>query len=195
MDIALTISIISIIISVSTFWLTKISRGTLKMTRPSIICFAGKNGNDEPKIFLRTLLFATSDLGQYIQSMYIRVHRTETTQNFNTWAYGDGDLVLGSGIHISKTGLSTYHHFLLSKNENWDFLVGEYRLEIFAETINNNTKKLFEQILVVTKEQAETMSKDKRASVFFHWAPNSNKYISHITSKPYTTEEHMSLIS
>jgi hypothetical protein len=194
MDIALTISIISFLISGLTFWLTRVRRGALKMTRPSIICFTGQNGGDEPKIFIRTLLFATSDLGQYIQSIFIRVHRAETIQNFNTWAYGNKALVMGSGLYISKTGFSEYHHFLLPKNEHWDFLDGEYRLEVFVETVNNKTKKLFELILVVTKEQAETMTKDKRASIFFHWAPNSQKYISHTTTKPYTTEERISLI-
>jgi len=188
-------STIKIIISVLKLCLTKIRRGTLKMTRPSIICFEGQNGNDGPKIFLQTLLFATFDRGQYIQSMYIRVHRTETTQNFTIRGYDDSGLVLGSGIHISKTGRSTYLHFLLPKNENWDFLAGEYKLEIFAETINNKTKNIFEQILVVTKEQAETMSKDKRASVSFQWETNSNKYISHTTSKPFTGEEYASLLT
>lgn len=201
MDIALTISIISLtislisfLISALTFWLTKVRKGKLKMTRPSIICFTGENGNDEPKIFIRTLLFATSDLGQYIQSMFIRVHRTETIQNFNTWAYGDNGLVMGSGLHISKTGFSTYHHFLLPKNERWDFLAGEYKMEIFAETVNNKIQKLFELTLIVTKEQAEIMGRDKRASIFFHWTPNSAKYISHTTTKPYTTEELHALL-
>jgi hypothetical protein len=54
-NMALTISIISLIISFWTFWLTRIRKGSLKMTRPSIICFLGQNGKDEPKIFIRTL--------------------------------------------------------------------------------------------------------------------------------------------
>ena len=132
----LTISIISLIISGLTFWLTRIRKGTLKMTRPSIICFLGKNGIDEPKIFIRTLLYSTSDQGQYIQNMFIRLHRAETIQNFNVWAYGDNGLVRGSGLFVSKGGVSNYHHFLLPKNEQWDFVAGEYKLEVIAETVN-----------------------------------------------------------
>lgn len=91
-NIALIISLFSLIISGLTFWLTKIKKGNLKMTRPSIICFLGQNGNDEPKIFLRTLLYGTADQGQYVQNMFVRVHRAETIQNFNIWAYGDKEL-------------------------------------------------------------------------------------------------------
>lgn len=80
---ALIISIISLIISGLTFWLTRIKKGDLKMTRPSMICFVGQNGNDEPKIVIRTLLYATAEQGQYIQNMFIRIHRDETIQNFN----------------------------------------------------------------------------------------------------------------
>ncbi len=159
-----------------------------------MICFTGQNGGDEPKIFIRTLIFATSDVGQYIQSMFIRVSRAETIQNFNTWAYGEKSLVIGSGLHINKAGFSTNHHFLLPKNEIWNFVAGEYKLEVFAETFNNKTKKLFELILIVTREQGETMNNDKRASIFFHWAPNSQKFVSHTSSKPYTTEELNSLV-
>jgi hypothetical protein len=58
-NMALTISIVSLIISGLTFWLTRIWKGSLKMTRPSIICFVGQNGGDEPKVFVRILLFVT----------------------------------------------------------------------------------------------------------------------------------------
>src|SRR5260221_7320406 len=133
-NMALTISIVSLIISGLTFWLTRIRKGSLRMTRPSIICFLGQNGNDEPKIFIRTLLYATADQGQYIQNMFVRLHRAERIQNFNIWAYGDNGIVRGSGLFASKTGVSANHHFLLPPNEQWIFAAGDYRLEIFVET-------------------------------------------------------------
>lgn len=174
---ALTISILSLIISGMTFWLTKIRKGNLKMTRPSIICFLGQNGNDEPKVFMRTLLYGTSDHGQYIQNMFIRLHRAETIQNFNIWAYEDNGIVRGSGLFVSKSGSSFYHHFLLPKNERWEFAPGEYFLEVFAETVDNSTKMLFEQKLLLTVEQSNDIKKGK--AIYFNWAPNTKMYVSH----------------
>lgn len=176
-NMALTISIISLIISGLTFWLTRIRKGSLRMTRPSIICFLGQNGNDEPKIFIRTLLYATADQGQYIQNMFVKICRAETTQNFNVWAYGDKGIVRGSGLFTGKTGVSVYHHFLLPKNEQWNFGAGEYRLEVYAETVDNSTKKLFEQKLSLTPEQSNDIAQGK--AIYFDWAPNTQQYISH----------------
>lgn len=182
------------VISALTFWLTRLRRGKLKMTRPSIICFLGKNGSDEPKVFIRTLLYATADIGQYVQSMFVRVHRAETIQNLNVWAYNDKELVRGSGLFVNKAGVSTYHHFLLPKNEHWEFLAGEYKLEIFAELVNNQTEKLYELKLKLSKDEEDALRNDKKASVFFNWAPNSQNYSSHIDIRPLTENERMGLL-
>lgn len=174
----LAISILSLIISVLTFWLTRIKRGNLRMTRPSIIAFLGPNGDDESKIFIRTLLYATSDKGQYIQSMFARLSGIAIIQNFNIWAYGDNGVVRGSGLFASKSGLSVYHHFLLPKNEKWQFKAGEYQLEVFAESINGRINKLFEQRLSLTQEQSYELQHGK--ALYFDWVPNIKQYVSHI---------------
>jgi hypothetical protein len=191
---ALTISIVSLVISGLTFWLTRLRKGKLKMTHPSIICFMGQNGRDEPKVFMRTLLYATADLGQYIQNMFVRVHRAETIQNFNIWVYNDKELVRGSGLFVGKAGISTYHHFLLPNKENWEFIAGEYTLEIFAELVDNRTKKLFELKLHLSKDEEHALRNDKKATVFFNWAPNAKNYSSHIDIRPFTKEELQALL-
>ncbi|PKV52230.1 hypothetical protein ATE84_4337 [Aquimarina sp. MAR_2010_214] len=178
--ITLTLSIVALTISGLTFWLTKIRKGTLKMTRPSIICFLGQNGKDEPKVFIRTLLYGTSDQGQYVQNMFIRLKRSETIQNFNVWAYNDDELVRGSGLFVNKGGVSSYHHFLLPKNESWDFSAGLYELEVFAETVNKRPKKIFEQKLTLNNEQSLDLKKGK--AVYFDWVPNQQDYLSHVDS-------------
>src|SRR5579859_2799779 len=86
---SIIISSIALLISVATFWLTRVKKGNIKMTRPTIICFVPKNGGDNPKIFLRTLLYSTSERGQYIQNMFIQLQKDEKTKNFNAWAYGE----------------------------------------------------------------------------------------------------------
>ncbi len=178
---ALAISILSLVISGLTFWLTRIRKGSLKMTRPSIICFLGQNGSDEPKIFIRTLLYATSDQGQYIQNMFIRLCQSEKIINFNVWAYVDKELVRGSGLYVSKGGISTYHHFLLPKNETWDFIPGEYKVEVFVETVDKSTKKIFEQLLTLTSEQSHGLKQSK--ALYYDWIPNVEKYLPHLDNK------------
>jgi hypothetical protein len=45
--------------------------------------------------------------------MFVRLHRGETRQNFNVWAYGDKNLNRGSGLFVPETGFPTNHYFLL----------------------------------------------------------------------------------
>lgn len=178
---ALTISIISLIISGLTFWLTRVKRGSLKMTRPSIICFLGQNVSDEPKILIRTLIYATADQGQYIQNMFVKIYQDETIRDFNVWAYDNNGLVRGSGLFISKAGVSLYHHFLLPRNEQWNFDAGEYKIEVYAETVDNATKKIFEQTLSLTIEQSKGIQGGK--AVYFDWAPNTEEYMAHLENR------------
>ena len=61
---SVTISVLALCMSAVTAWLTLFRRGTVKMTQPTVIFFGPDNprSQDEPplpKVFLRTLLFAT----------------------------------------------------------------------------------------------------------------------------------------
>src|SRR5690606_35917347 len=124
--VSIIVSSIALVISALTFWLTRIKRGIVKMTRPTIIYFGPDGGENHSKIFIRTLLYSTSDRGQYIQNMYIRLQRGETIQNFNVWVYDDRGLVRGSGLFVNKSGIACNHHFLLPKDmSNFLFLPGD----------------------------------------------------------------------
>ncbi len=171
------ISVLSLFVSGWTFWATRIKRGSIRMTRPSIICFLGSNGNDQPKVFIRTLLYGTSEQGQYIQNMHIRMIRGLYSYEFSVWAYGDNGMVRGSGLFLSKAGISTYHHFLLSKNDTKKFIAGDYLLLIYAETVKGKTIKLFEHRLSLTEQEAIELAKDR--SIEFDWFPIEKRYISH----------------
>jgi len=107
--------------SAVTAWLTLFRRGTVKMTQPTVIFFGPDNlrSRDEPalpKVFLRTLLFATSKRGRVVESMHIALSRNETQQNFNIWVYGDEKLVRGSGLFVGETGIAANHHFLTPRD-------------------------------------------------------------------------------
>lgn len=58
--ISLFISITALLVSLITFWLSRLRKGMIRMTKPTIIFF-GPDQSVESKIFIRTLLYSTSD--------------------------------------------------------------------------------------------------------------------------------------
>jgi hypothetical protein len=174
---SLIIACLAFIISAITFWLTRISKGELKMTKPSVICFLGKNGADAPKVMIRTLLYATSERGQYIQNMFVKLSNEKILKNFEVWAYEQTVLVRGSGLYVSKSGVNTYHHFLLNKNDNYTLVSGSYTLDVFAEVVDGATKKIHTEKIFLTEENIKDLN--SRESLYFDWSPSEQKYIQH----------------
>ncbi|AWX44045.1 hypothetical protein HME9304_01045 [Flagellimonas maritima] len=188
--ISIIISIAALTISGLTFWLTRLKKGVVKMTKPTIIFFGPDGGGEKHnKVFIRTLLYSTSDKGQYIQNMFIRLQRGESVQNFNVWVYDDNGLVRGSGLFVGKNGIACNHHFLLPKDgEEYSFLTGDYLLQVFIEPVNDKPKIIFEQKLQLKKEQSEEM-KTRTAGTYFDWAPNTQTYFSHVDIRPKEVKE------
>ena len=87
------------------------------------------------------------------------------------------DLFGGSGLFVNKNGIGCNHHFLLPKDgTSYVFLAGEYLLEVYVESVDENTIKIFEQKLTLTKNQEDEM-KRKKAGIYFDWAPNTQNYL------------------
>lgn len=185
--ISLIVSIVALVISSVTFWLIRIRVGAIKMTKPTVIFFGPDGpGADLNKVFIRTLLYSTSDKGQYIENMYIKLRRGETIQNFNIWVYGDKHegLSRGSGLFVSKNGLVSNHHFLMPKDgSNFKFLKGTYLLEVFVELVDSRLKKIYTQNLTINEAQEKELA-DKNAGIYFDWEPSIQTYQSHIDKKP-----------
>lgn len=182
---AIAISIVSLLISALTFWMSRLKRGSLKMTRPSLICFTGINTGDGLKVVIRTLLFSTSDSGQYVQNMFVRVSKEETSCDFNVWAYDDKGLVRGSGVYVGRNGTSNYHHFLTLETGEIKLNEGEWRIEIFAETVTRPINKIFEYKLAFKESHLENLSNGN--AIFFDWAPNTANYVSRVGN--YSAEQ------
>src|SRR5215469_1720548 len=140
---ALVVSFLALAVSSLTAWLTFFRKGTIKMTRPTVIFFGPDATRDPgetplPKVYLRTLLFATSKRGRVVESMHISLLRNETSQNFNIWVYGDGKLTRGSGLFVSETGMSANHHFLTPKDgSGFQFKEGIYTLNVYAKLLGD----------------------------------------------------------
>lgn len=185
----------ALLVSFWTFWLSKLRKGTIKMTRPTVIFFGPDGaGKEHKKVFIRTLLYSTADRGIYIQNMYIRLQRGESHQNFNVWVYDNNGLVRGSGLFVGKEGIACNHHFLLPRDgSRYEFVPGEYLLQVFVETVEKNPVKVFEQKLWVTEKQEEAMN-FKKVGLYYDWAPNSQSYCAHVDTEPKPPKELSDLI-
>lgn len=138
-----------------------------------------------PKVFLRTLLYSTAKHGQIVESMYVKLRRAESVQTFNIGVYGDKPLARGSGLFVGYEGIACNHHFLLPKDgTQYDFLAGDYAIEVYAFLVNKRTPLLLYQLHVsVSKQDAEVLQ-DKASGIYFDWGPDSKKYHSHIDKRP-----------
>jgi hypothetical protein len=183
----------ALLVSCTTAWLTIFRRGSLKITRPSVIYF-GADGplkvseQHKKKIFVRALLYSTGKRGCVIESMHATLNRGGASQTFSLWVYGDKDLLRGSGLFVGETGFASNHHFLRTSGGTYEFLEGQYRLEIFATLVGQTSPhKLCTVELTLEAEIAKALEQPT-AGVYFDWLPESGKYSPHVKNVAYTIE-------
>jgi hypothetical protein len=187
---SIAISVLALAGSALTAWLTLFRRGTVKMTQPTVIYFgldAPRSREDIPlpKIYLRTLLFATSKRGRIIESMHVSLERNEMRQNFNIWVDGNEKLVRSSGLFVGESGVAANHHFLTPKDgSSFQFSSGSYRLDVFAKLLGDRKRLLlFSQELEIGIELAAKL-KEPGTGVYFDWGPDSSRYLPHVEKRP-----------
>ncbi len=109
---SLILASLSLLLSVSTAWLTLWRRGTVKMVRPSLVAFLDARGSDGPKVWFRALLYNTALKGSVLESVFVRLRRGETQQNFSFWVCGERDkLASGCGLYVSQGGVGARPSF------------------------------------------------------------------------------------
>lgn len=187
---SITVSVFALSISAVTAWLTFFRRGTVKMTQPTVIFFGpdSPRSRDEPglpKVYLRTLLFATSRRGRIIESMHVTLSRNETHQNFSIWVHGDERLARGSGLFVGEAGIAANHHFLTPNDgSSFRFTEGRYRVSVFAQLLGDRRRTLlFSQTLEVSRETAALLE-EPGSGVYFDWGPDSGRYLPHVDRRP-----------
>jgi hypothetical protein len=175
----LCISLVALLISLGTFWIS-IKPGAIKMTRPTLICFAQKSGEDNSKIFVRTLLYCTAQKGRHIQNMYCRLIKNKDVREFDSWAYKIEDkLVKGSGLYVDRSGVSAYHHFLLLKEDkSYDFQPGDYTLQVFIECVGEQPKVLWECNFTIPQYTLKGFTTLK--AIYFEWLTGINTFVARI---------------
>jgi hypothetical protein len=156
------------------------------MTKPTQIYLGpdGPNHQGEPKVRLRTILFATAKRGRFIEGMHVTLSRNESKQNFPIWVLGNERLSLGSGLFVGENGHSADHHFLTMREvSNFSFTEGRYRLEVFAKILGSDRHLLlFRQELVINEQHGKALTEPK-AGIYFDWGPDAGEYIAHVDRK------------
>ena len=188
--VSLGIAILALAVSALTAWLTLLKRGVVLMTQPTVVYF-GPDGGSRPdgrpglKVYFRTLLYATARRGRVIETIFVRLNRGETTQNFNIWVYGDKSLSRGSGLFVSDAGIAANHHFLLpSDGTAFQFLPGTYTLEVFVRLVAATKPSLLHTVALDVSEGHSESLKNTRQGLYFDWGPDSGRYYAHIRSNP-----------
>jgi hypothetical protein len=185
--IPISISILALTVSAVTLWLTHIRKGQIKATKPTQIFFGPDGGQGRhPKIYVRTLLYSTSQKGCVVENMYVNLARGQTNQAFSIWIHGEtSKLVRGSGLFVNQTGVAAGHHFLAPRDaSNFEFGAGEYRLEIYASMVGQSSAKLlYSTNLSIDKQEAEAL-KDNETGIYFDWGPHTNRYHTLIERRP-----------
>lgn len=185
---SLIISGLALVVSITAAWLTLFRRGKLRMTRPVLVGFLYDLPAGEPKVFFRSMLFATGQRGHIVESMFLKVRRGESSQTFNFWMYGETKaLLIGSGLRVGEEGVASNHHFLPPKNENtFSFLAGEYVIEVYARIIKRSATVLLSTVKVALTEEQAAALRDKNRGILFTWGPDAQSYYAHVDSAPST---------
>jgi hypothetical protein len=177
----------SFLLSIYTLWATQLRRGRLKMTQPALVCLRRELPANTPKIFMRTLLFATAVKGRVVENMFLRVQQPMGTYVFDFWGYGESEkLTLGSGLFVGQTGVAYNHHFN-PRLGSVDFLfaAGEYRIEVFATAVGEKrAEKLMELSFTVGGEQAAELLQIMDRELWLLWNADMRSYDGHIERRP-----------
>jgi hypothetical protein len=166
---SILISLVSLVISLGTFWLAFVARGRLKMTKPTVVFFGfDQVPRPTPKVFFRTLLYSTSTRGQVVEGMYVNVRRDGDEQIFSFWGYGETEkLSPGSGLHASRTGLAANHHFVLSAHEDlYFFKPGAYEIDVIADVVGNQRPIKLATIQLFLSESLATALEGQEGVLF-----------------------------
>jgi len=185
-EVSLIVAVIALVISALTGWLTLVRRGTIRMTRPTVIYFGPDSGEGRgiPKVYFRALLYSTSKRGQLLESMYVKLSWGESSQNFNVWVYGDKQLERGSGLFVPETGFVANHHFLIPRDgSKFEFCDTTYRLDVYASLVGKRAKLLCTIMLEISRENALAL-KTPDVGLYFDWGADSARYHPHVKAHP-----------
>lgn len=120
----------------------------------------------KPKIFLRTLLYATGKRGYVIEGLYLKIKHAGATNTFGFWSYGDrNNLMVTGGLRVTEEGEAHDHHFQ-QINEQSAFDQGDYEIAVYARIVNRRSAKQLSTFKIVLSEEEATTLRVRRGVLF-----------------------------
>ena len=165
------LSLASFVLLLFTLWLT-LSRGQLRMTRPTLIVMGREGPELRPAIILRTMLYATSLRAIAVETMQLHVRHDDGTFVFEFAGYGANDgLTVGSGWYVPQSGIACDHRFLLRRADAaFLFRSGAYRVDVFAGMAGGRRPlKLLETGMALDRAQSAAMAQASDMETHFAW--------------------------
>lgn len=186
---SLVISLASLGLSLFLTWLLHFRRGTLKMTQPQLVFFGYDHvPKTTAKVFLRCLLYSTSQRGQVIEAMFVRLRRGEAEDVFSFWGYGETtELRAGGGLFVGPEGVAANHHYVRSVHmAHYKFDPGQYQLDVFARTAGKRRAvRLVSTPITLSDENAHFLAGGE--GILFELEPDDNAYKGHPRLPPGDT--------
>jgi hypothetical protein len=187
--VATSVSVLALVVSGLTAWMSLLRRGALRMTRPTFIAFnydkVGPNGRvTKPKIFVRGLLYSTGARGRVVQNMFVTLRLGDSTHDFIVWGHGNPSLSRGSGLFVPPSGIAENHHFnLLDDAPDFRFLAGKYVLKVFADVVAESRPKELSSVHLSVSDDALAAPLGDEAAIWFDWSPNEKQYHAHLETR------------
>lgn len=129
------------------------------------------------------MLFTEASQGHVIQSMYLRLDRDGDPHIFHYWGYGDReDLKTGSGLRVTKDGVTLNHHFNPPREYFFNYAPGDYVLSFYVEEAESRPRLLHRVRLTLTAADAEKL-RYASGEVHFEWHPDDRFYHAHATNR------------
>ncbi len=185
MTLELAISILALLVSAGTVWITVFHRGTVKMSRPHFFALIPEDGpfGGWIKFFMRVLVFSTGQRGRVIENIYVNIKHNGKTLPFHYWMYGESEkITIGSGVFVGHEGLAANHHFVpIGEVGSNDFAAGTYEVEVYASLLGDRSPiRLSSLQFNLSEDEVSAIRTSKDKAVFFTWDKDAEIYRSRI---------------
>jgi hypothetical protein len=187
--IAISISVLALVVSCVTLWLAEVRRGSVVMSQPTILFFGWDqaNGEDTPKIMLRCALFSSAARGAVLENLYLLIDYDKHKWPFPFWGYDEGEgMVRGSGLYIGREGHVAYHHFNpISVEDDFGYGPGPYSVEVWGKRFGDKAPLLLGRytLNLEAKDMALALA-ERSAGVLWTWDPLGLSYYPEASNRP-----------
>ncbi len=154
------------------------------MTQPVQIAFLFEE--KKPKVFLRTLLYATGKRGYVIEGLYVKLKHGNVNHTFGFWGYGErNNLMPAGGLQIGEAGAAYNHHFLeIDPSADFEFLTGQYELSVYARIVGKSAARLLCKVSLRLSADYSPAMAERMSGILFTWDPDLKEYRASLSDRP-----------